>query len=163
VKAHAEAGGRLDLHLEQVARAGREDVVVVGRGRAARAREGGQPGAGGGPLHLGVDVRPHRVELDEPLEERRLLREAARGPLVEVVVAVDEPRRGQAAAAVDAAPFALRRRSLAHGDDAVVLDDEVAVAVLGPGSVDRGDRAAVDDRPHASLPAASRTASRIFS
>ena len=141
----------------------REDVVVVGRGRAARARERRQPGARGGRLHLVVDVGPHRIELDEPLEERRLLREPARGPLVEVVVAVDEARRGETAAAVDASACALRRRSLAEGDDAIVLDDQVAVAVLGAGGVDRGDRAALDDRPHASLPAASRTASRIFS
>ena len=139
--------------------------MVVGRGRAARARERGQPGAGGRRLDLGVDVRPHRIELDEPLEERRLLGEAARGPLVEVVVAVDEPGRGQAAAAVDARDVAVLRgrRALADRDDAVALDDEVAVAVLGAGGVDRGDRAALDDRPHASLPAASRTASRIFS
>ena len=113
VEAHAEAARRLDLDLEQVAGAGREDVVVVGRGRAARARERGQPGAGGRPLDLGVDVRPHRIELDEPLEQRRLLGEAARGPLVEVVVAVDEPRRGQAAAAVDARDVAVLARARA--------------------------------------------------
>jgi hypothetical protein len=142
--------------------------VVVGRGRAARARERGEPGAGGRRLDLGVDVRPDRIELDEPLEERRLLGQAAGGPLVEVVVAVDEPGGGQAAARVDVAGgwgsnSGLRRRALADRDDAIALDDEVTVAVLGAGGVDGGDRAAFDDRPHASLPAASRTASRIFS
>jgi len=79
VKAHAERARRLDLDLEQVAGAGREDVVMVGRGRAARPRERGQPGARRRPLDLGVDVRPDRIELDEPLEERRLLGEAGGG------------------------------------------------------------------------------------
>jgi hypothetical protein len=110
-------------------------------------------------------VRPHRVELDEPLEERRLLREAARGPLVEVVVAVDKPGGGQAPSAVDARDVAVLRgrRPLADRDDAVAVDDEVPVGVLGAGRVDGRDRASLNDGPHPSLPAASRTASRIFS
>jgi hypothetical protein len=165
VEAHAEPARRLDLDLEQVARARGEDVVVVGRRRAARARQRGEPGAGRRPLDVGVDVRPDRIELDQPLEQRRLLGQAARGPLVEVVVAVDEPGRRQAAAGVDALDGAVvrGRGPLADRHDAVALDDEVAVAMLGSGGVDRGNRAALDDGPHASLTAASRTASRIFS
>ena len=81
----------------------REDVVVVGRGRAARAGERGEAGARRGVDDRRVDVLPDRVERDEPLEQRRLLRVAARGVLVEVVVAVDEPGRGELAAAVDPA------------------------------------------------------------
>ena len=75
---------------------------MVGGGRAARPRERGQPGLGGGALDLLVDVRPHGIERLQPLEQRRLLREAAGRPLVEVVVAVDEAGRGEHAAAVDA-------------------------------------------------------------
>src|SRR5262249_37448189 len=150
-------------------------VVVVGRGRAARARERGEAGARGGPLGLVVDVRPDRIELDEPLEERRLLGEAARRPLVEVVVAVDEAGRREPALAVDGPVVAGEvpgRGARADSDDAVVLDPEVAVGVLGAGGVHRRDRAALDDgaRAHAARSsagairsAASRTASRIFS
>ena len=75
-----------------------------------------------------VDPRPDRVQLDEPLEQRRLLREPARRPLVEVVVAVDQARasRGSPCAsirgAVVAAPAGTDRR------DPVALDDDVPVA-----------------------------------
>ena len=98
---------RLDLDGQQVAGVAREDVVVVGRGRAPRPGQRGEGRPRGRVDRRFVDVRPHRVERDEPLEQRRLLREAAGGRLVEVVVAVDEPRRRQQAAAVD--PAAGRR------------------------------------------------------
>ena len=156
----------MDLDVEQAGGVRGEDVVVVHRGRAARASERGEAGARGRPLDRLVDARPHGVELDEPLEQRRLLGEAARRPLVEVVVAVDEPRRREAAAAVDAGRVAVARgrAAFADGHDAVALDDEVAVAILGAGGVDRRDRAAFDDHHGAAiLSAASRTASRIFS
>ena len=102
VEADAELPRDVDLHREQVAAVAGEQVVVVGGGRAAGLRERGQPGLGGGALDLLVDVRPHGVERLQPLEQRRLLGEAAGRPLVEVVVAVDEPGRGEHAAAVDA-------------------------------------------------------------
>jgi hypothetical protein len=168
VEAQADLPRRVDLHLEQVSRRAGEDVVVIGGGRAARARECGQPGTGRGALDLRVHVRPHRVERLQPLEQRRLLCEPARGPLVEVVVAVHEAGRGQAAAAVDAdlvLALGVRRRPGADRVDPAVADDDVAVGVLGPVRVDRGDRAALDHEPaHAAArDAARRTASRIFS
>src|SRR5215212_5628500 len=161
------------LHLggEEVPDPLREHVVVVHGGRAAGADEGSEPGAGGGPLDLLVHVRPYRVQLDEPLKKSGLLRYPAGGPLVEVVVAVDEPRRRQAPSAVEA-PRLLADifgcGTAAHGDDAVPLDDDVAALMLGPGSVDRGDAATFYDDArgiHAELilSAARRTASRIFS
>jgi hypothetical protein len=144
--------------------------VVIGRRRAAGARERGQSRACRRALRLSVDPGPHGVQLDEPREERRLLREPARQPLVEVVVAVDEPGRRQAAAAVDAPhPIAVevRGRARADGHEPVAFDHQVAVGVLGARRVDGGDRAPVDDRAgaHAALirSAASRTASMIFS
>ena len=78
---------------QQPGPAAREDVVVVEHRRAAGQRQLGEAGAGGRVLGLGVDPRPHRVELDEPLEQRRLLRPGARQRLVQVVMGVDEPRR----------------------------------------------------------------------
>ena len=90
-------------------------------------------------------------ELLQPLEQRRLLGEPARGPLVEVVVAVDEARawrgsrgRRSGVAVVGGAapaPTAAIRPS---------VDDDVAVGVLGAGGVDRGDRAVLDDEPSSS-------------
>jgi hypothetical protein len=170
VEADADRARGVDLDAQQVARVAGEDVVVVGRRRAPRPRELGEPGARRGGDGRVVDVLPDRVERDEPLEQRRLLRVAARGVLVEVVVAVDEAGRGQASGGVDAARGALavgqRRGARADGDDAVVLDDEVAVGDLAARGVDGRDRAALDDddgharsRPAA---AASRTASMIF-
>ena len=66
-------------------------------------------------------------------EAAGLLGQAARRPLVEVVMAVDEPRRGQAAAGVDAAGAPgrrRRRRPRADGGDPARVDDHVAVRVL---------------------------------
>ena len=99
----------------------------------------------------------------EPLEQRRLLAEPARGPLIQVVVAVDEPGRCEAAAAIDPAAFAARRRARADRDDPAALDHDVPVGVLGAGGVDGRDRAAFDDERVGHRVAAIRTASRIFS
>ena len=82
--------------------------MVVRRGRAARPQQRRQTRACRRALDPRIDPRPRRIELDQPLEERRLLREPARGPLVEVVVAVDQPGRREAAARVD--PRAFERR-----------------------------------------------------
>jgi hypothetical protein len=145
--------------------------VVVHRRRAARARERGQPGARRRPLDLLVDLRPDRVQLHQPLEQRRLLGEPARRPLEEVVVAVDQPRRRQAATRVDPRRLAAEagRGARADGHDPVALDHDVPIGVLGAGGVDRRDRAALEDRPprrhgtRARRRADRRTASRICS
>jgi hypothetical protein len=167
VEADAQVARGLDLDLQQVAGAVGEDVVVVGGRAAPRAQQGRQPGTGGGALDLGIEVGPGGIQVLEPLEQRRLLRQSPRGPLVEVVVAVDQPRRGEAAAAVDAdLVLAVRGRGgpRADGVDEAVADDEVAVGVLGALGVDRGDGAALDHQPgHRAPSAARRTASRIFS
>ena len=140
------------LHRQQVAGAAREDVVMVGRGRAARAGERGQPGVRGRVDHVGVDVRPDGIERGEPLEQRRLLYVAARRLLVEVVVAVDEPGRRELAAPVDPARAFRhgRRRALADGRDPAVRADDVAVGDLAPRVVHGRDRAALDDCRHGS-------------
>ena len=155
VKPQTNRRGGANLDLEEVPRVAGEDVMVVGRRRAARARERGQTGARRCPARVGVDQRPHRVELDQPLEQRRLLRESARGPLVEVVMAVDETGRRQVAAAVDPAGFGpthparpIRRGSLTDSHDPLALDHDVPVAILGPGRVDGRDCAAFDHCAH---------------
>ncbi len=104
------------------------------------------------------------IERLQPLEQRRLLGEPAGRPLVEVVVAVDEPWRGEHAAAVDA-DVAVLGLGGAGADlvDEAVADDDVPVRVLGALRVDGGDRAVLDDEPAHRAWAAARTASRIFS
>ncbi len=167
VEAEPEVAGRLDLGGEQVAPALGEDVVMVGGRRAARQREPAEPG-GRRPLHdLGVHGRPHLVERREPLEQRGVLGDPLGGPLVEVVVGVDQAWGGQAAGAVDAGGAGdVRGGARAERGDAAVLDVDVPPADLGPH--DRGDRDVLDEGAHgqttsAFLAAASRTASRIFS
>jgi hypothetical protein len=96
VKAQADPGGRGHLGGERVGvgprgdgAASREDVVVIGAGRAPGH---GQPGQarGGRGVHLpGVDPGPDGVQLGEPVEEHGLLGPALGEPLVQVVVRVD--------------------------------------------------------------------------
>src|SRR5918992_1188972 len=163
----------LNFDLEEISCAAGEDVVVVGRGRAAGEGQSRESGAGCGVLDLLVYERPHRVEFHQPLEEGRLRGEPAGGPLVEVVVAVHEPRRGQAPAPVDAMSILgsvlLRRLAASDGRDLAPLDRQVTgvVLVAGDGG-DGGDGAVLDNEArgvHAELIlfAARRTASRIFS
>jgi hypothetical protein len=158
VEADAELARRLDLDRQQVARVAGEDIVVVRRRRTAGAQQRREACARRSAQDRGVDPRPHRIQLDQPLEQRRLLRAPAGRPLIEVVVAVDEPRRGEAAGRVEAVPG--RPRAGSHRDDPVALDGDVAVGPFVAG--DGGDGAALDDQRHARA-AASRTASRIFS
>jgi hypothetical protein len=67
--------------------------------------------------------------------------------LVEVVVAVDEARRGELAAPVDPLRALRQRRrgALADGADAPSVADDVAVRDLAPRVVHGRDRTALDD------------------
>ena len=191
VKADPDGTGRLDLGRQEVAASGPGrpaasrasrwiDIVVIHRGRAARQRQPAEPGGCGRVHGLGIDPRPHRVELHQPFEERVVRCTPPGEPLIEMVMGVDQPGRGQAAAAVDDVRPVVRRGGAGpDGDQHTVLDDNVAVGVLGPGRVDGGHRAALDDGLRSLClrggtcvgthldelcrVAASRTASRIFS
>ena len=99
---HAELPRRLHLGLDEPGAPAREDVVVVEHGRAAGQRELGEPRARGGVLGLGVDPRPHGIQLAEPGEEVGVLRAGAREGLVQVVMGVDEARCDDGATEVDA-------------------------------------------------------------
>ena len=98
----AELAGCLDLRLDEPGATAREDVVVVEDRGAARQRQLGQARARGGVLGLGVDPRPHRIELAQPGEQIGLLRPGPGERLVQVVVRVDEPGRDERAGEVDA-------------------------------------------------------------
>ena len=128
-EAQPQLARRLQLRLEDAAAAAREDVVVVEDGRAARERELRQAGARGGVLGFGVEPRPHRVQLDQPFEQRRVLRAGARERLVEVVVRVDEARCDERAAEVE--PILARRLGAsAHRRDEAVAHEHPAVGML---------------------------------
>ena len=125
----AELARRLHLGLDEPGAAAREDVVVVEDGRAAGEHQLGDAGARRRVLGLGVDPGPGRVELDEPLEQRRLLGPGARERLVEVVVGVDEAGRDDRAAEPGAL-VRLRLRARPDRCDEAVLDEDPAVLVL---------------------------------
>jgi hypothetical protein len=147
-EAQADPPRRLDLGTEDVAPVPREDVVVVHRGRAAGPREPPEPGRGSGTHDVLVDAAPDGVELGQPAEEGGVDRQSAGGPLVEVVVGVDEAGRGQAAGGVDhvgGAPV-VHEAAGTHGDDAGPLDHHVTDGVLGPRRVHRRHRATVQDQ-----------------
>jgi hypothetical protein len=112
--------------------------VVVEDGRAPRERELGQPGPRGGVLGLGVDLRPHRVELAQPLEERRLLGPGPRQRLIQVVVGVDEPRGDDRAGQVDPLVGCGRLAVSERLNDTVPLE-QPPVRQLRPGVVGRVD------------------------
>ena len=113
---------------------------MVGRRRAARAQQRREPGPRRRALDPLVDPRPDRVQLDEPLEQRRLLRQPARGPLVEVVVAVDQARRGEQPARVD--PLALAARRGPGPTATIRLPSMTTCPSRCTVAVDRRDRAA---------------------
>ena len=150
MEAQPDRRRRIDLDRQQVAGLRREDVVVVGGRRASGRRELGQPDPRRGVDGLGVDVLPHRVQRGQPFKQRPLLHMTAGRVLVQVVVAVDQPRRGQAPAAVDPALGTpgprLRRRPRTDRGEPIAIDDEVPVGELAAVVVDRRDRAALDDR-----------------
>jgi hypothetical protein len=159
VEADAELACDLDLDGQQILDAAREHVVVVGCRRTAALEQRGEAGPRGGPFDRRVQPGPRGIQLHEPLEQRRLERQAPGRPLVQVVVAVDQAGGDQAARRVDALTEH-RGGPAAHVLDPAgrFVEHDVAVPVDRAG--DGRDRAAFDDL-HAL--AASRTASRIFS
>ncbi len=137
-------------------RPAREDVVVVEDRRAARERELGQSRARRGVLGLGVEAGPHRIQLDEPLEERGVLRAGSRERLVEVVVRVDEARRDDRAAEVEAIA-GLGLGAPADLCDEAVAHEHPAAVVLAARVVHRDDVPAPQEQlTHPATPGGSR-------
>ena len=100
VQPHADARGRLDDRADDVAGALREDVVVVGDGRAPRARQH-RHRAGARCPSGGRRSATRAGRARQPVEQDGVLGISAGEPLVEVVVGVDEPRGDQASRAVE--------------------------------------------------------------
>ena len=115
-ESQAQLAGRLHFRLDQSVAAAREDVVVVEDGRAAGERELGETRSSCRVLGLGVDVRPHRVELAQPAEEVGLLRAGPCQRLIQVVMSIDEPRGHDRPGQVDP-PVGSRLAAVADGRD----------------------------------------------
>jgi len=153
VEADPELARRLDLGVDEAPLAFREEVKVVGGGRASREQQLADADARGGRDRGRVEVAPDLVELDQPAEERRLLhaRDVARQHLRQVVVSVHEAGEHHLAARVDPAidGEAGRHGRRAGGDDAVVLDQDEAADEAAARVVHRRHQArVVDEGPH---------------
>ncbi len=165
VEANPDLAGRSDLGAQHVTTVPGEDVVVVGAGCAAGARQPRQPGGGRHPHRVLVDASPDGVELREPPEQRGVDCQPPGDPLVEVVVDVDQTRCQQGAAGPDdpvgCTPDGVRRRPRAHRHDPVAVDDEVTAGVLDSTAVHRHDIRVLDDQsahaPHPTADGAGRT------
>jgi hypothetical protein len=92
-----------DLDLVVDAAAVRPHVGVVARGRAAREQQLRARDRGRAAQRFGPQPGPDRIEGDQPVEQRDVLRarHRARERLIEVVVRVDEARNDDAAARID--------------------------------------------------------------
>ena len=103
VEAHAEVAGGVDLGGEEVAGPVGMEVQVVGRRRAARQRQLGEPDPRRQVGALRVERPPDRVQRLQPAEQRlvRHRRERPRQVLEQVVVGVHEPRRDEAVGRID--------------------------------------------------------------
>ena len=98
-------------------------------------RQPPQRGSRRGPHDLLVDAGPHRVQRGEPLEQRGVDGQPAGGPLVQVLVGVDEAGGQHAAGAVDHAvgspAYVIRCGTGSDRGDPVAVDDDVPGRVLG--------------------------------
>ena len=145
--ADAEAPRLLNLDVDRVLKPLGIEIVMVGRGRAARHQELGQRQPRGNPQMIGLQPRPEGIERREPGKERLVdcLRMGAGQRLEEVVVGVDEAGQHDMGGGVEYGVDTLRR--LAPPDqtrDPRPLDDDAALRALGK------DRQRVPDpRPHA--------------
>ena len=146
VEAHAEVAGGVDLGGEEVAGPVGVEVQVVGRRRAARQRQLGEPDPRRQVGALGVQPPPDRVQRLQPTEQRlvRHRRERPRQVLEQVVVGVHEARRDEAVGRIDDRR-GVGSRSRADGLHEPVGDRHPAAGQLGARVVHRGDRAGVDD------------------
>src|SRR5437588_153911 len=130
-----------------------EDVVMVGRERAAGQQQAFQGDQGTSVDTLSVELRPERIEGLQPAEETRVGRVAASRPLIEMVVRIDETRHGHAVAKIE---HLIGRRwpSGAHPDD-------FAFAALEPARVAAQHGGRSDKEAHSSASPARRTASKM--
>ena len=113
MKAQAELSRGFDEGLEDAMSSSRKDVVMVGGERAAGEEEPGHRGPGGYAHAVSVDPRPHRIEGAKPFEQGAVGHVTPGGPLVHVVVGIDQARHGDAVGLIQ---HLVRRRWRARAD-----------------------------------------------
>src|SRR5260370_514685 len=101
MEAESELARRFDKRLEDPFAPARKDVVVICGKRASAQEQPGHRRPGGYADRVGVDLSPDRVQRTEPLEQPSVRDVAASGPLVHVVVRVDQARNPNAVRQVD--------------------------------------------------------------
>ena len=101
--AHAQLAHRLDLHVDGILQAAREQVMVIGGGAAAGQQQLGQRHLAGQRQLLRREARPDRVERFQPGEQRLVdhRRPGAGEGLVEVMVGVDQARQQHVLAGIE--------------------------------------------------------------
>ena len=124
-EADAHLTRRLGDGVEHRVVAPGHEVVVVGGGRAAGAGQLAEAAPGRGVDLLDRQPPPHGVELDQPVEEVPPDGPAPGGPLVEVVVGVDQPGGDDVALAAEHLVAGLGGDG-ADGLDATVAQGDVA-------------------------------------
>ncbi len=138
--AHAQFAHCLDLHVDGVVQALREQVVVVGGGGATRQQQFGQGDFAGQCQFAGGQARPDGIQGFQP-GEQRLVHHRGPGPgqgLVEVVVGIDQARQHHVLAGIEdvlargAGALAARQKFT----DAAILDDQAATGIAAVGRED---------------------------
>ena len=126
----------------------REDVVVVAHRGASGPRRYRHCARGGGVCRVRIDARPRGVQGDEPVEQDRVLCPAAREPLVQVVMSVDEARGDECASGVVASDRGVTKlrggTAGTHSEDAGAVHCDVALAIFRAGRVDGSHVTALD-------------------
>jgi hypothetical protein len=135
---HAEGLRLLDLDVDRVLEARREQIVVVGRGRASRHQEFDERHADCEPERVRRHPIPQPLHRHQPGNEVLALarRVGAGQRLIEMVVGIDEPRQHDMAGGVERRPARRGRRVSARDalGDLRAVDDDPA---LGFGRQDR--------------------------
>ena len=127
---HTKLRRGLELRPDQIARADREDIVVVKAGRAAVLHEFAHARQARQAHDVGIEVFPDLIERLQPVEQLHILhlRQIAGELLVEMMVRVDQPRIAEHMARVQYLLWLLFQLR-ADGADHAVLGVEVDVFV----------------------------------
>ena len=128
---HTKLRRGLELRPDQIARADREDIVVVKAGRAAVLHEFAHARQARQADDLRVEIFPDLIERFQPVEQLHVLhlRQIAGKLLVQMMVRVDKARIAQHMAGVQHLGLPVKLR--ADGADDAVLSVEVDIFIYG--------------------------------
>ncbi len=133
MEAESELARGFDKRLEDPFAPARKDVVMIRRERASAQEQPGHRRASGDTDRVGVDVSPNRIERTEPLEQSSIRDVTTSGPLVHVVVCVDQAGNRNAVRQMELL-LRGRWRPRAHLGDEPIAGEHPAVFQLLPGA-----------------------------